>query len=298
MKNKFEYKIKESDEGLQVKELLRRNYGFSSRLMRRFKVVGGVSLNGEAVKLYHKGKAGDVISVRLPEEKSDFEPEAIPICSAYEDDDLLIINKQPGFVVHPTKGHPNHTMANGIMQYMLEKNEEYKIRFINRLDMDTSGLLIVSKNSHCQDDLSKQMAKNAVCKKYLAIVHGVFSEDEGVIDLPIGRVSEDHVIRGVMESGYPSITHYKVLEQFAAHTFLELQLETGRTHQIRVHMSYIGHPLVSDALYGKEEPEWITRQALHATYLSFRHPVNGESMKIEAPLPEDMVHLLKKLREK
>jgi len=298
MKNKFKYEIKESDEGLQVKELLRRNYGFSSRLMRRFKVVGGVSLNGQPVKLYHKGNAGDVISVSLPEEKSDFEPQDIPVCAAYEDEDLLVVNKQPGFVVHPTKGHPNHTMANGIMKYMLERDEQYKIRFINRLDMDTSGLLIVAKNSHCQDDLSKQMAKNAVVKKYVAVVHGTFDEEDGMIDLPIGRVSEDHVIRGVMENGSPSVTRYRVLERFAEHSFLELQLETGRTHQIRVHMSYIGHPLVSDVLYGKGEAEFIERQALHAAYLSFRHPVNGEFLKIEAPLPKDILDLLGKLRKK
>ncbi|MEA4988010.1 MAG: RluA family pseudouridine synthase, partial [Anaerovorax sp.] len=118
MKNKFEYIIKESDEGLQIKELLRRHYGFSSRLMRKFKVLGGVQLNGEPVKLYHKGVAGDFISINLPEESSDFEPEDIPICPAYEDEDILVVNKQPGYVVHPTKGHPNHTIANGIMKYM------------------------------------------------------------------------------------------------------------------------------------------------------------------------------------
>ncbi|WP_206459248.1 RluA family pseudouridine synthase [Anaerovorax sp. IOR16] len=298
MKNKFEYVIKESDEGLQIKELLRRHYGFSSRLMRKFKVVGGVCLNGEPVKLYHKGVTGDLISVNLPEESSDFEPEDISICAAYEDEDLLVVNKQPGYVVHPTKGHPNHTIANGIMKYMVSRGEKYKIRFINRLDMDTSGLLIVAKNSHCQDDLSKQMAKNIVTKKYVAIVHGSFDEEEGIIDLPINRVSEDHVIRGVMENGYPSITRYRVLERFLEYSFLELHLETGRTHQIRVHMSHIGHPLVSDALYGKEEPELIERQALHAAYLSFRHPVSGEFMNIEAPIPKDMQNLLKKLREK
>lgn len=299
MKNKFEYVIKESDEGLQVKELLRRHYGFSSRLMRRLKVLGGVCLNGEPVKLYYKGVAGDLISVNLPQEMSDFEVEDISICAAYEDEDLLVINKQPGYVVHPTKGHPNHTIANGVMKYMMEREERYKIRFVNRLDMDTSGLLIVSKNSHCQDDFSKQMAVNTVVKKYVAIVHGTFDEEEGVIDLPIDRVSDDHVIRGVIETGYPSVTRYKVLERFEAdYSFLELRLETGRTHQIRVHMSHIGHPLVSDALYGTQEPELILRQALHATYLSFRHPVKGIFMEIHAPIPDDMQSLLQTLRDK
>jgi len=247
--------------------------------------------------MYQKGNPGDRITVSLPKEKSDFEPENIPITVVFEDEDLLIINKQPGYVVHPTKGHPCHTMTNGIMNYILENNKHFKIRFINRLDMDTSGLLAVAKNSHCQDDMSKQMSENGVMKKYVAIVKGIIAEEEGTVDLPIDREHEDHVKRAVLENGYPSVTHYKVLERFEkGYTMVELVLETGRTHQIRVHMSHIGHPIIGDVLYGEASVWLIERQALHAKYLAFRHPVTGQFMELEAPLPEDMLALIEKIR--
>lgn len=185
--SKFELIIKENEKELPVKELLKRNFGFSTRLMTKLKVNNLVHLNGVPVKMYQKGNPGDRIAVFLPKEKSEFEPENIPISVVYEDDDLLIINKQPGYVVHPTKGHPCHTMANGIMNYMLTQQKHYKIRFINRLDMDTSGLLAVAKNSHCQDDMSKQMSENGVTKKYAAVVKGIITEEEGTVDLPIDR---------------------------------------------------------------------------------------------------------------
>lgn len=295
--SKFEHIIKENEKELPVKELLKRNFGFSSRLMTKLKVNDLVFLNGAPVKMYQKGNPGDSITVFLPKEKSEFEPENIPIAVVYEDDDLLIINKQPGYVVHPTKGHPCHTMANGIMNYMLKQQKHYKIRFINRLDMDTSGLLAVAKNSHCQDDMSKQMSENAVTKKYVAVVKGIIEEEEGTIDLPIDREHEDQVKRAVLKDGYPSITHFKVLERFEkGYTLVELDLETGRTHQIRVHLSHIGHPIVGDVLYGEAAVWLIERQALHARFLSFRHPVTGRFMELEAPLPGDMLALLEKIR--
>lgn len=296
-KSKFEYIIKDTDKELPIKELLKRNFGFSSRLMTKLKVNDCVCLNGSLVKMYQKGNPGDRITISLPREKSDFEPENIPISVVYEDDDLLIINKQPGYVVHPTKGHPCHTMANGIMNYMLENHKHFKIRFINRLDMDTSGLLAIAKNSHCQDDMSRQMSENGVTKKYVAVVQGLISEEEGTVDLPIDKEHEDHVKRAVIPDGYPSVTHYKVLERFEkGFTMLELVLETGRTHQIRVHLSHMGHPVVGDVLYGEASVWLIERQALHAKYLSFRHPVTGAFMELEAPLPDDMLTLIKKIR--
>lgn len=294
---KFEYTIKENDKELPVKELLKRNFGFSSRLMRRFKAYDCVLLNGVPVKMHQKGNPGDRITILLPPEKSGFEPEKIPISVIYEDDDLLIINKQPGYVVHPTKGHPCHTMANGIMNYMLENGKHFKIRFINRLDMDTSGLLAVAKNSHCQDDLQNQMLENRVIKKYLALVKGIVQQDSGTVNLPIGLEQEDKVRRAVVEGGFPSVTHYRVLERFKkGYTLLEILLETGRTHQIRVHMSHMGHPVVGDTLYGETSVWLIERQALHASFLSFRHPVTNQHMELEAPLPDDMLKLLEKIK--
>lgn len=296
-KSKFEYIIKEDEKELRIKELLKRHFGFSTRLMTKLKANNCVQLNGAFVKMYEKGNPGDRITVFLPEENSHFEPEDIPISVVYEDDDLLIINKQPGYVVHPTKGHPCRTMANGIMNYMIKNQKHFKIRFVNRLDMDTSGLLAIAKNSHCQDDIQKQMYESGVTKKYVAVVHGIIDEDEGTVDLPVDKEEEDKAKRAVVEGGYPSVTHYKVLERFEkGYTMVELVLETGRTHQIRVHMSHIGHPIVGDVLYGEASVWLIDRQALHARYLSFRHPVTGRFLELEAPLPDDMLALLEKIR--
>lgn len=295
--SKFQYIVKKEDVGLSYKELVRNNFTFSSRLMTKLKQNKLILINGEFKKMYLTAKGGDIITIKLPEEKSDFPPEPIDINPVFEDSDLLIINKQQGYVVHPTKGHTLHTIANGIMQYMIDTNQSFKIRFINRLDMDTTGLLAIAKNSHSQDGFTKQMAENKVSKRYVSIVKGLIEEDNGTINVPIGRPDPERVERGVMENGYPSITHYKVLERYKkGYTLVELLLETGRTHQIRVHMSHIGHPVLGDHLYGGENPWLIERQALHARYLSFYHPVNGELMEVEAPLPDDMKSVIEKLK--
>lgn len=343
---KFQYTITPEDEGMTVKVLLRSKFSFSSRLLTKLKYQHLVFLNGTETAGWITPKAGDVLSIKLPEEKSDFPAEDIPINPVYEDDDLLIINKQPGVIVHPTKGHPYHTIANGLMKYMEDTDQSFKIRFVNRLDMDTTGLLIVAKNSHAQDDVVKQMKAGLTEKRYIALAAGIIEEDRFTIDLPIGRPDPEDVRRRVMETGgYPSVTHVKVLERFsgdgfgsglaayrgykdsmaeagisepvfkpgdlitvkgdlitvtelpAGFTLVELLLETGRTHQIRVHMSHIGHPLIGDHLYGGYNPVLLQRQALHAFRLKFRHPVTGEFLEIEAPLPEDMENLLKKIRQ-
>lgn len=293
----FKYITTQEDNGLEVKDILRHHFQFSARMRNKIKREKLVRLNGEETPGWIPTRPGDIITIKLPEETSDFIPEDIPIAPVYEDDSLLIINKQPGLVVHPTKGHPGHTLANGIMKYMLDAGENYKIRFMNRLDMDTSGLVAVAKNSHCQASFMKQSQAGLVEKRYLAIVKGLVEEDRGTIDLPIGKPDPERVERAVMEGGSPSLTHYKVLERFGCgYSLLELALETGRTHQIRVHLSHIGYPIVSDHLYGETNPFLIERQALHARKLALLHPVTGEHMSFEAPLPEDMETLIEKLR--
>ena len=322
---KFTYIVKESDRELSIKELLSRNFSFSSRFMTKLKQNRLIFLNGESMPGWILPNPGDVITVVTPEETSDFPPEAIPISIVYEDDDLLVINKQPGIVVHPTKGKPCHTIANGLMKRMLDKGESYKIRFVNRLDMNTSGLLIVAKNSYAQDNLTKQMKTDHIQKKYMAIVSGVMAQDSRTIDLPLGRPDPNEVERWVVpveEGGYPSVTHFKVLKRFKKNTLVELQLETGRTHQIRIHLAYIGHPIEGDHLYCHGDPfeyrrihgdprpsldgspgprmetnpeivsDIINRQALHAFSLTFKHPVTGERLHLEAPLPDDMKRAL------
>lgn len=297
---KFEYIVIKEDEGVPVKGLLRTKFSFSSRLLTKLKYQHLVFLNGEEVAGWITPKVGDVLSIKLPDEKSDFPAEDIPIYPVFEDDDLLVLNKQPGVIVHPTKGHPTHTIANGLMKYMADTDQMFKIRFVNRLDMDTTGLLIVAKNSHSQDNLTKQMKANTVEKRYIAVTNGIIEEDEFTIDLPIGRPDPENVARGVMmEGGFPSVTHVKVLERYPkgkGYTMVELLLETGRTHQIRVHMSHMGYPLVGDYLYGGENPWLLDRQALHAYRLSFRHPVTGEQLNLEAPLPKDMQEVLEKIK--
>ena len=292
----FKHTVTKEEEGKEVKDIMRMHFDFSSRLRNKIKREKLVFLNGEVTQGWYKVAVGDVVSVDLPEEKSNFPAQDIPLYPVYEDDDLLLLNKQPGLIVHPTKGHPVGTVANALMHYQEIHHQSWKIRFVNRLDMDTSGLLIVAKNAYCQNDLTNQMKGNHLKKTYVAIVSGVIEEDSGTVDLPIGRPDPIDVRRGVMEDGAPSVTHYKVLERFRNYTLLELKLETGRTHQIRVHMSHIGHPVLSDHLYGEEKPYIIDRQALHAKELTFQHPATGESMTVTAPLPEDMKKAIETIR--
>lgn len=292
----FKHTVTKEEEGKEVKDIMRMHFDFSSRLRNKIKREKLVFLNGEVTQGWYKVAVGDVVSVDLPEEKSNFPAQDIPLYPVYEDDDLLLLNKQPGLIVHPTKGHPVGTVANALMHYQEIHHQSWKIRFVNRLDMDTSGLLIVAKNAYCQNDLTNQMKGNHLKKTYVAIVSGVIEEDSGTVDLPIGRPDPIDVRRGVMADGAPSVTHYKVLERFRNYTLLELKLETGRTHQIRVHMSHIGHPVLSDHLYGEEKPYIIERQALHAKELTFQHPATGESMTVTAPLPEDMKKAIETIR--
>ena len=310
MQNDLIYKLKKEDEELYIKELLQRRFCFSSRLIRKLKAEGGVFVNKKAVKMKEKGRAGDVLSVVYPKETSYFEAENIPLDVIYEDADLLVVNKQPGLVVHPTKNYQDGTLANALAFYLNKNGQAYKIRFVNRLDRDTSGLIVIAKNSHCQDFLTKEMKQNRVIKKYLAVVYGVIEEDDGIIDLPIDK-DQDHVARRkVLEGGYNSITHYKVVERYypknpggdnPGYSLLELKLDTGRTHQIRVHLTHIGHPIVGDELYGAlygygEILEWMPRQALHAISLEFKQPATGETIKLESALPDDIISCLERIK--
>ncbi len=302
--SKFQFYITEEDLNIPIKKLVKKKFGFSSRFMSKLKYQHLIFLDGISIPGWVTGKVGELVEVKLPEEKSDFPPEDIKLNIAYEDDDMIILNKQAGVTVHPTNGRPNHTLANGLMKYMLDTNQSFKIRFINRLDMDTTGLLIVGKHSYTQDFLTKEMSKNKVKKKYLAICDGIVKEDEFTINAPIGKPSFDFIARGIVpveNGGQDSITHIKVIERFENNecpaTLIELELETGRTHQIRVHMSSIGHPLLGDNLYGGSETIFNTRQALHAYYLKFIHPLTKETMEINVGLPDDLKDLIKKLEE-
>ena len=290
---------------LTLKDYLRQKFNFSSRLMTKIKKNKGLFLNGESAPGWIVPKENDVITVNLPKETSNFHPENIPIRVVYEDEDMMVINKQPFVVVHPTSSHLNGTIANGVSNYMIENSSEFKIRFINRLDRDTSGLLIIGKNSNAQNKISIQMAENNVLKEYVAIVSGIVENSKGTIDLPIGRPSPTDIKRAVMKNGSKSITHYKVISTFKnkisgkGYTILSLKLETGRTHQIRVHMAYIRHPLLGDEVYGKgKNPFGITGQVLHAKTLGFVHPATKKYMEFDSELPCEFEKVLTCVRKK
>lgn len=298
---KYEHTVTPEEVGLTINQILRQNYKFSSRFRTKMKYQSLVDLNGSPAPGYLKPEAGDIIGVRLPEETSDFLPENIPLDIIYEDDDLILINKQPGIIVHPTKGHPEHTIANAVMYYMAETGQSFKVRFANRIDMDTTGIIIVAKNANAQNDLSNQMRHNAVIKRYVALVEGTVQEDHFTIDLPIGRPDQVSIQRKVMEAGgKDAVTEVSVLERFESeeygpHTLVEVVLHTGRTHQIRVHMSHIGHVIAGDELYGGKT-DLIGRQALHAYHIEFTHPATGEYMVFETDYPEDIRTAIGSLR--
>ena len=290
---KYEHIVTNDEVGLTINQILRQNYKFSSRFRTKMKYQSLVDLNGSPAPGYLRPASGDVIGVRLPEETSDFPPENIPLDIVYEDDDLILINKQPGIIVHPTKAHPEHTIANAVMYYMQQTGQSFKVRFANRIDMDTTGIIIVAKNANAQNDLSNQMRHNAVIKRYITLVQGIIEEDHFTIDLPIGRPDQVSIQRKVMtEGGKDAVTEVKVLQRFESekygpYTLCEIILHTGRTHQIRVHMSHIGHVIAGDELYGGRT-DIIKRQALHAYHIEFTHPATGEYMTFETDYPQDI----------
>lgn len=294
--NTIIYEIKESDKGIKLKDVLYKRMKLSGRLIRKEKRRRNIYVNDRNISFDSKLRKGDIVKFVMEKEINTFKPQEIPIDIVYEDMDLIVVNKQPNIVVHPTKGHHDNTIANGLANYLIKSDQEFKIRFINRLDMNTSGLLLVAKNPYAQQILSKQMDKNLVDKKYIAVVKGVVDNDAGIIDEPIGMTDDDMVYRKVIESGQRSITKYEVMERYEDATLVRLKLETGRTHQIRVHMKYIGHPLLGDTLYGYTDETLIKRQALHAETLSFYKPRTDKRITIKADLPEDIKLLIKKLR--
>ena len=357
----FRYVLTSEDSEKPLKAIVREQFAFSSRLMTKLRRSGLIKVNGENVPNWVGLKTGDVVTVEMPDEKSEFPPEDIPVETVYEDEYILVVNKQPGIVVHPTKGNPCHTLLNGVMKKILDEARDengetdngriYKIRLVNRLDMNTSGLLIIAKNPYVQADLVKQMG-SSMTKKYISINEGIIPDDSGIINLPLGRPDENEVERWIVpaeDGGQESITHYRVLRRYPyphsmvygseaaggiieekiidGYTLTELKLETGRTHQIRIHMAALGHPVTGDHLYCHGDPfeyrrvygdprppltgekgprmdtnpevvsEIMGRQALHAFSLDFKHPVTGEKMHLEADLPNDFKNALKLISE-
>jgi len=263
---------------------------------------GIVKVNGETVKAKYKVKAGDVVEIIVPEaEPLDVIAENLALEIVYEDADVLVVNKPKGMVVHPAPGHMTGTLVNGLMYHCKDLsgiNGILRPGIVHRIDKDTSGLLMVAKNDVAHESLVEQLVNKTVTRKYTALVHGHIAHDKGTIDAPIGRDQKDRQKQAVVDKGKHAVTHFQVIERFGDFTLVECRLETGRTHQIRVHMNYIGFPLVGDPKYGPRKTIDFGGQVLHAGVLGFIHPTTDEYMEFEAPLPVDYVQLLEELRNK
>ncbi|WP_018756658.1 RluA family pseudouridine synthase [Paenibacillus terrigena] len=262
---------------------------------------GHALVNGRVVKSNYKLAEGDRITLTIPEVSPvDIVPEDIPLDIAYEDRDVVVINKPRGMVVHPAPGHSSGTVVNALMYHCKDLsgiNGELRPGIVHRIDKDTSGLLMAAKHDQAHASLAAQLKDHSVTRKYIAIVHGNIAHDHGTIDAPIGRDAGDRKMYTVTDKNSKhALTHFLVLERFGDYTMVELKLETGRTHQIRVHMKFIGHPLVGDPMYGRSKGMQMDGQALHAAVLGFVHPMTVKYLEFEAPLPADMEHLLDRLR--
>lgn len=265
--------------------------------------TGAVTVNGQPSKPNAKANEGDAIVVTIPgPEPLEAYPEDIPLDVVYEDGDVIVVNKPRGMVVHPAAGHPNGTLVNALLYHCKDLsgiNGVMRPGIVHRIDKDTSGLLMVAKNDLAHGSLAAQLKAHTVNRRYYAIVYGLMEHDKGTIDAPIGRANQDRKLYVVTEKNSKhAITHFAVSERFGDYTLLDLKLETGRTHQIRVHMKYIGHPLVGDPVYGGKSGRTLgmSGQALHAGVLGFEHPRTGEWLEFSAPIPEDMEHALNILR--
>ncbi|MBQ2987037.1 MAG: RluA family pseudouridine synthase [Tyzzerella sp.] len=299
----IEFIIEEASAGERIDKFLSDSIPDMSRAyIQKLIKDGQITVNQKDIKSNYKLSVGDVVCLDEPElQEPDIKAENIPLDILYEDSDLLIVNKPKGMVVHPSAGHYSGTLVNALMYYCKEDlsgiNGVMRPGIVHRIDMDTTGSILVCKNDFTHNAIAEQLKVHSITRVYHALVHGVLKNDEGTINAPIGRHPIDRKKMSINEkNGKEAVTHYKVLKRFKNFTYIECRLETGRTHQIRVHMSSIYHPLLGDAVYGPAKcPFKLQGQTLHAKTIGIRHPRTGEYLEIEAPLPEYFSDLLKKL---
>ena len=262
-----------------------------------------IKVNGKKEKASYKTKLGDTIEVEdiIPRE-IELKAQDIPLDIIYEDSDIIVVNKPKGMVVHPANGNPDGTLVNAVMNICKDSlsgiGGEIRPGIVHRLDKDTSGLLIVAKNDKAHINLSDQIKNREITKKYIALVRGVIKENYATIDMPIARSDKDRKKMAVKKDGKKAVTHFTVIKRYKGYTLLDIKIDTGRTHQIRVHLSEIGYPIVGDFVYSNgKNPFGVVGQMLHAKSLEFKHPITGKQMKLEAPLPEYFEEILNKLEE-
>ncbi|MFS0823681.1 RluA family pseudouridine synthase [Bacillus sp. 1P02SD] len=300
--NQFELTIEEHQQNDRIDKIVSAfNSEWSRTQVQTWIKDGNITVNGNKTKPNYKVNLDDEIQIVIPDpEPLDVVPEEMNLDIYYEDADVLVVNKPKGMVVHPAPGHVSGTLVNGLMAHCKDLsgiNGVLRPGIVHRIDKDTSGLLMIAKNDVAHESLVNQLVEKTVTRKYKAIVHGVIPHDQGTIDAPIGRDKKDRQSMTVTdENSKVAVTHFNVLERFEDFTFIECQLETGRTHQIRVHMKYIGYPLAGDPKYGPKKTLELGGQALHAGLLGFVHPRTKEYLEFEAPLPAYFEELLEKLR--
>lgn len=290
--------------GLRIdKAVSSKDKDLSRAAVQRMIEEGNILVNSKNTKMAYKISLGDEITIIKEEPKEiEIKEEDIPLDIIYEDDDILVVNKQKGLVVHPGNGNPDGTLVNAIMNKCKDSlsgiGGEIRPGIVHRIDKDTSGLLIIAKNDKAHINMSEQIKNHEVKKTYIALVRGKTKENQATIDMPIARSNKDRTKMAVSKNGKNAITHFEVIERFLGYTLLKINIETGRTHQIRVHLSQIGYPIVGDFVYSNgKNPFGVQGQMLHSSELEFRHPITGKEMKLQAQLPEYFEEVLEKLRK-
>jgi len=296
-KNVITYVVNADDNLTYLRDVFRTKLPLSHALLTKLKIQEKIRVNGLITRTNYRLQPGDIVTVDLElEESNHITPLNIPVEIIYQDADVMVVNKPPGLAVHPVKDRMEGTLANALTYYWLQQGESRLFRPINRLDKGTSGLLLIGKSQYAHQAMSRQQKQGLIKRSYLALVEGEFKEDRGTIDLPIGHEDPgSNACRRVDPvDGKPAITHFQVIKRYQNYTLLSLHLETGRTHQIRVHLSYLGHPICGDTLYGSQS-SLISHQALHASHIAFLQPRSLEPLEFQAEPPADMRHLLETL---
>ncbi len=298
MEEKMEFRVEETDAETRIDKYISALIeGKSRSYIQGMIEKGGVTVNGSIKKSNYTVKEGDVISVTIPEpEEMNIKPENIPLEILYEDSDLVVVNKKQGMVVHPASGVYSGTLVNALLEHCTDLsgiNGVLRPGIVHRIDKNTSGILVIAKNDNAHNILAHQLKEHTMTRVYYALVEGVIKKDEGTVDTQIGRHPAEKIKMAVVREGRRAVTHYRVVQRYKAHTLVECVLETGRTHQIRVHMAHIGHPVVGDPVYGYKKQRFkLEGQLLHAKKLGFVHPSTKEYVEFESSLPDHFVKVL------